>query len=150
MSLPIRWNPLHLDASIESDPVRTLGRFIARQCLSSMDMRPNINENDRDFIVQIDMPGLKKEEIDVSVVVNRITIRTSIKRELPPGEGSEACTDRGSRQAYRSFALPSDIDSARAQVSYDGSVLTLTVPKKSVSVTDYLSLGQGLPAMNYS
>jgi HSP20 family protein len=54
-----------------------------------------------------------------------------VTREKSRDKGKEIYNERYSGQAYRAFTLPAEIDSAVAQATYDGGVLTLTLPKKA-------------------
>lgn len=148
MTMPTRWNPIA--ALGRTDPIfdfddlfRTLGvrPTIAREYERTMEMRLDVNEDDKEYTVNVDMPGVKKEDIDISVEGNQVTLRTEVKREKSSGKGKEIYNERYSGQAYRSFALPTEIDSTQAKAAYDGGVLTLTLPKKTGAAAKRLSIG---------
>ena len=78
----------------------------------------------------------------VSITIARLRgVRAEVKREKSSGKGKELYNERYSGQAYRSFSLPSEIDSGNAKAAYDGGVLTLTLPKKAGSAVKHLSIG---------
>jgi len=146
MTLPTRWNPLgqisRMDPFSEfEDLLRTFGtRSLAREYERTMDMRLDVNEDDKGYIVNIDMPGVKKEDIDISIEGNQVAVRAEVKREKSRDKGKEIYNERYSGQAYRSFTLPAEIDSTAAQANYDGGVLTLTLPKKTGTASKHLSV----------
>ena len=137
MTLPTRWNPFGQISRTDpfadfEDLLRTLGgRSLAREYERTMDMRLDVNEDEKGYVVNVDMPGVKKEDIDVSIEGNQVAIRAEVKREKSDDKGKEIYNERYSGQAYRSFTLPVEIDSTAAQAAYDGGVLTLTLPKKA-------------------
>jgi HSP20 family protein len=140
MNLPTRSNPLiqlsRLNPFSEmEDLLRSFGRrsSYTREFENAMDMRLDVNEDDVAYTVDIDIPGVRKEDIDVSVEGNQISIRAEVNRELSQGKGKELYSERYSGQAFRSFALPLEVDAAKAKAAYDGGVLRLTLPKKAGS-----------------
>ena len=146
MTLPTRWNPLGQISRMDpfsdfEDLLRTFGtRSLAREYERTMDMRLDVNEDDKGYIVNIDMPGVKKEDIDISIEGNQVAVRAEVKREKSRDKGKEIYNERYSGQAYRSFTLPAEIDSTAAQANYDGGVLTLTLPKKTGTASKHLSV----------
>ena len=122
-----QWEPLRgIESFFRDLPLSPL----ARQYERTMDMRMDVSEDDQGYVVQIDMPGVKKDAIDVSLEGNQVSVRTDVDREQSRGRGKELYSERYSGQAYRSFLLPNEIDADKARADYDGGVLTLTLPKK--------------------
>jgi len=146
MTLPTRWNPLGQISRMDpfsdfEDLLRTFGtRSLAREYERTMDMRLDVNEDDKGYVVNIDMPGVKKEDIDISIEGSQVVVRAEVKREKSRDKGKEIYNERYSGQAYRSFTLPAEIDSTAAQANYDGGVLTLTLPKKTGTASKHLSV----------
>lgn len=146
MTMPTRWNPFGQISRMDpftdfEDILRTFGgRSLAREYERTLDMRLDVNEDDKGYVVNVDMPGVKKEDIDVSIEGNQVSVRAEVKREKSRDKGKEIYNERFSGQAYRSFTLPAEIDSAAAQAAYDGGVLTLTLPKKAGTASKHLSV----------
>ena len=148
MAIPTRWNPIGPLSRVDpffdlDDLLRGFGMrpSIARDYERTLDMRLDVNEDDKEYVVNVDMPGVKKGDIDISVEGNQITVRAEVKREKSSGKGKELYNERYSGQAYRSFSLPTEVDSGTAKAIYDGGVLTLTLPKKSGSAVKHLPIG---------
>lgn len=148
MTMPTRWNPISPLARMEplfdfDDLFRGLGLRpgIAREYERTMDMRLDVNEEDGQYIVNVDMPGVKKEDIDISVEGSQVTVRAEVKREKSTGKGKEIYNERYAGQAFRSFSLPAKIDSGKAKAIYDGGVLTLTLPKELDTASRRLEVG---------
>lgn len=146
MSLPTRWNPFRqlsrFDPITDFDELfRGLGaRPLARQFENTLEMRMDVTEDDKAYRITVDVPGVKKEDIDVSVEGNQVTISAEIKREQSRDNEKEIYSERYSGKAYRSFSLPFEVDSAKSEARYDGGVLALTLPKKASAESKHLSI----------
>lgn len=96
------------------------------------DIRVDINEDDKAYRVKAEIPGVDKNDIDVSVDGNQVSISAEVKRESKKKEGEkEVCSERYYGQVFRSFSLPTDVDGVKAEARYENGVLTMTLPKKS-------------------
>ena len=81
------------------------------------------------YAVKVEIPGVAPENVEIQTEGRTLSI--SGKREVPPStEGSFHRRERGTGQFSRSFQLPADVDTARAEASYKHGVLTVRVPKK--------------------
>ena len=146
MTLPTRWNPLRQMTRFDplsdfDDLFRGLTtRPISREFEKAMEMRLDVIEDDKVYRIKVDMPGVKKDDIDVSVEGNQVTINAEIKREKTEENQRELYSERYSGKTYRSFSLPLEVDSTKSEAKYDGGVLMLTLPKKSGSVSKHLAV----------
>jgi len=95
------------------------------------DMRVDITENDDAFHVDAEIPGVDKDDIEVSVEGNRVSIIAETKREKEKTNDKELIVERSLGKAYRAFALPAEIDGNRTEARYDKGVLSLTLPKQA-------------------
>lgn len=146
MTLPTRWNPLRPASLLDSftdieDLFRGLGtRSLPRGYEKTLEMHMDVSEDDKAYRVTVDVPGVKKEDIDVSVVGNQVSISAEVKREQSRDTEKEMLSERFSGKAFRSFSLPDEVDSSKAEASYDGGVLRLTLPKKGDNPSHRLSI----------
>ena len=88
----------------------------------------DIYETGDEFIVKADMPGVKKEDIEITLNNNKLEIRGKV-------DASEAETDARYREYslydyFRSFNVGNDIDANRISAQTDSGVLTLTLKKR--------------------
>lgn len=103
--------------------------------------RLNVTETEKTFEVEAEMPGVKKEDIKVSVENQRVTIEGESKRETERKEGENVVySERSASKYMRSFTLPSDVDEATAQAHLENGVLTLTLPKKQAGAATKLTV----------
>ena len=146
MALPTRWNPLRqarlLDPFTDfEDLLRGLGsRSLSRGYEKTLEMHMDVHEDDKAYRVTVDVPGVRKEDIDVSVEGNQVTISAEVKREQSRDTEKEVHSERFAGKAFRSFSLPNEVDSSKSEASYDGGVLRLTLPKKGDSQSRHLSI----------
>lgn len=94
--------------------------------------RLNVIENDQAFDVEVEMPGVKKEDVMVTVDQQRVTIEGEAKRDEERREGEKLVyAERSTRKFVRSFMLPSEVDDITAQARLENGVLKMTLPKKT-------------------
>ena len=136
MNLPTHWNPFRQVTRFDpltdfGDLFRGIGmRPLAREYERALDMRMDVVEDDKTYKVTVDIPGVKKDHIDVSVEGNLITISAEVKQEQSSDEQKALYSERFTGKAYRSFTLPFEVDSGKSEAHYDGGVLSLILPKK--------------------
>jgi len=96
----------------------------------------DVSEKDNNYLVHAEIPGVKKEEIDVQIDGSVVSISAETKRQQEEKEGDRVLrTERYYGKLQRSFSLPQDVDEARASAAYENGVLTLTLPKKTQEPT---------------
>lgn len=95
------------------------------------DMRTDVSEDDKAFRIKAEIPGVDKDDIDISVQGNQVLISAESKRESEKKDDKEIVAERYYGRAFRSFTLPADIDGERTEARYDKGVLSLTLPKKA-------------------
>jgi len=81
------------------------------------------------FVIKAEVPGMKEEDIDVSVVGDTLTIKGEKKAESEVKEEDYYCCERSYGSFFRSVALPSTVDAKKIEASYDNGVLEITLPK---------------------
>ena len=107
-------------------------RPLFREMETTPQIRMDVTENDKSYIVRAEIPGVNKEDIKVSVDGNMVSISAQIKREKEEKKGEKVlCRERYQGSSYRSFTLASNVDEAKTQAKYDNGVLELTLPKKN-------------------
>lgn len=93
-------------------------------------IKVDVKETDKNYTVHAEIPGVKKEEIQVLIDGNVVTLRSEVKQEDRSGDDEKMLrSERYYGSVSRSFQLPQDIDQAEAKAKYDNGVLTLTLPK---------------------
>ncbi len=90
----------------------------------------NIKEREKDFVIELAVPGLNKEDINIDLDKNILTVSCAKKEEKV-----EEKVDYAKREFYynefsRSFSLPETIDSDNIKAEYTDGILYLTIAKK--------------------
>jgi len=94
-------------------------------------IKMDVKENGGAFTVQAKIPGVSKDDIQVSIEGNMVTLRAEIKQlDTQTKDDKLLRSERYFGSVSRGFQLPQDIDQSQAKAKYDNGVLTLTLPKK--------------------
>ena len=97
-------------------------------------IKMDVKEADGMYTVKAEIPGVKKEDIHVSVEGNRVSISAEVKQQKEEKEGERVIrSERSYGMASRSFSLADEVDQSKVQAKYADGVLELTLPKKSGS-----------------
>jgi HSP20 family protein len=95
-------------------------------------LKVDVKEDDKAFTVHAEIPGVKKEDIQVDVSGDQVSIRAEVKREKEEKKGEKLIhSERYYGMVSRSFSLPSEVDDKGTVARYKDGVLDLTLPKKS-------------------
>lgn len=98
-------------------------------------IRVDVKETPEAYTVLAELPGVSKEAIHVEIEGNEVAISAETRRETGKKDGGEKWlrTERVYGKAARRFALPQELDEARANARFAAGVLELTLPKKAVA-----------------
>ena len=100
----------------------------------------DIYENDDEFVATADLPGLKKDDIDVSIEDNVLTVSGERKFEKNEDKGAFRRVERSYGTFRRSFTLPRGVDAGKVKASFEDGVLTLNLPKTEVAKSRKISV----------
>ena len=91
----------------------------------------DIFDNAGEIVLKAELPGLKKEDIDINVEDNLLTVRGERKREKEVTDNDKGVfrSERAFGSFSRSFTLPTTVAVDKINASYKDGVLTLTLPK---------------------
>ena len=113
-------------------------RFDVQQ---DVQIKVDVSEDEKAYTVHAEIPGVKKEDINVNIDGNQVSISAEIKNEKEVKEGSTVLrNERYYGRVSRSFALESDVDEAGAQAKYNNGVLELWLPKRAASRTKSITI----------
>lgn len=95
-------------------------------------IKVDVVETDSGYIVHADIPGVKKDEIQVSIERNQVSIAAEVKRANETRDGERVLrSERYAGSVFRSFVLPVELDEAASEAKYDNGVLELKLAKKA-------------------
>jgi HSP20 family protein len=105
-------------------------------------IRLDVHENDAGFTVTAELPGVKKDDIDVRIEGSQVTISAEVrKEERQEQDGRVLRRERQYGHASRSLALGCEIDEARSSAKVQDGVLELSLAKKAGGASQRLSVG---------
>jgi len=106
-----------------------------------MRMKIDVTKTDDGYTVKADIPGVSKDDIQVSIDGNEVTISGEIKKESEEKKGEEVLrSERYYGKVSRSFTLPHDVDEAKVVAKYADGVLKLTLPMKTKSASKKITV----------
>ena len=127
-----------------ADPLDTLFRGFFRPVQADKaqpQLRMDVTESSESYRVHVDMPGVNKDEIQVSIDGNTVAISAEVKRQAEQKEGDEVLRlERYSGRVSRSFALEHELDDEQASARYQDGVLELVLPKKTAAAARRLTI----------
>lgn len=136
-----RYDPFDLTLEPFDDLFRGFFRPVRMEGVPQMQIKMDVKENDKAYTVHADIPGVKKEDIHVTIDGNQVSISAEVKKEKEEKQGEKVLrSERYYGQVARSFTLTSEIDEGSAQAKYDNGVLELTLPKKTATPSKKLEI----------
>ena len=95
-------------------------------------MKVDVAEKNGAYAITAELPGVKKEDIQVTIDGTQVTLSAETKREREVQQDERVLhTERSYGKVTRSFSLPQEVDEARAEAKFRDGVLELTLPKKA-------------------
>lgn len=129
-----------VDAAFD-DVLRSFFRPVRADNAARRSLRIDVTEDDKQFVVHVELPGVAKDDIEVSIEGNQVTIGAEAKRAVESKEGEHVLrTERYAGRLFRSFALPVELDEAASEARYENGVLELKLAKKVPAAVRKLSI----------
>lgn len=95
-------------------------------------IKMDVTETADGYMIHAEMPGVKKDDINVEIEGNQVTITAESKREWEKKEGDKVLrNERYFGNVYRSFTLPAELNEAKSEAKYDKGVLELRLVRKT-------------------
>jgi HSP20 family protein len=95
-------------------------------------MKVDVAEKNGAYLVTAELPGVRKEDIQVSIDGAQVTLAAEVKREREVSQDERVLhTERTFGKLTRSFTLPQELDESKAEAKFRDGVLELTLPKKA-------------------
>ncbi len=112
-----------------SAALRTGGLEKSGHAVPSLEIR----EDENQFTLNIDVPGIDKKNIDISVTGNTLTVKGERSEETKKTEKGYYYSERSYGSFQRSVQLPSEVDSEKIAANYKDGVLEVVIPKSEKS-----------------
>lgn len=100
-----------------------------RQRFGGVMPKVDVSESDREIQIVAELPGLKQEDVDVSISNDILTLKGETRETREEKEKQYHLTERSYGRFERSFQLPETVDRERISASFENGLLTVTLPK---------------------
>lgn len=136
----VRFDPFRELATMQDRMNRIFGDVYSRRMDDELMARGawmppvDVYENDQhEIVLKAELPGLSREDIEVRVENNTLTIKGERKRETDVKEEQYHRVERSYGAFTRSFSLPSSVDAEKVKADFRDGLLTVTLPAKEES-----------------
>lgn len=135
----VKWSPLKELEEMRKDMDRLFEDFFAPVRRRRGWIRPevgvfvpNIEMYDRknEIVVKAELPGVSKEDIDLTITKDSLTMKGEVKKEEEIKEEDYYACERSYGSFTRTIALPVEVDSEKAKASFKNGVLEIVLPKR--------------------
>ncbi len=89
----------------------------------------DVIQKPNEILVKASVPGVKPEEIDLSIEDNILTLRAERRIEKEAEEGDYLIRERATGSFYRALRLPDTVDTTKVESVYENGILTISLPK---------------------
>jgi HSP20 family protein len=132
----IKWNPFR-----ELEDIQTrLNRMLAEPTVSEepfafADWAPpvDVQETDKEYLVKVDLPEMRKEDIKVELADGTLTIEGERKQEKEEKGKKFHRIERQYGHFIRRFGVPGEVDAGHVEAAFKDGVLKITLPKTEVA-----------------
>ena len=132
-----RWAPFSAMESLQKEMSNLFGSALsgtptADMTLLSGQWAPSIDifDSKDNLMVRVDLPGIEKDAVDISIQDNTLTIKGEKKRSSDVKEENCYRSERSLGNFNRVLSLPTEVDTSKANAHFNDGVLELVLPKK--------------------
>lgn len=127
-----RWDPFRELVNLREEMDRFFNTFFGRRMEETKGFWSpviDIEEDNDNFIVKIELPGVTKKNIKISVRGNLLTITGHRKQESEAKNKTFHCIERSYGKFMRTITLPSEVNADDVKAKCKNGILTITLPK---------------------
>lgn len=141
-----RWDPFREMLAMRNVMDRMFDRSLTAPSswTRDWDLALDVLENEDEFTIKASIPGMKPEDLEITLDNRTLTIKGDIQEEnITEEEGRYHLRERRFGTFSRSLSLPSRVDAENIDASYDSGVLTLHIPKAEEAKPKRISVKSG-------
>ena len=101
----------------------------------------DVSENENEFVIKASLPGVKPEDVQITVHGDTLTIQSETKAEEEKKGERWHLRERRSGSFQRSLSLATPVNSDKAQAQFEHGVLTLVLPKSEAAKPRQIKVG---------
>jgi len=128
----IRWDPIREMSEVRSLMDSAFDDFFSRSPVTYNGMgavEVNLMQTDDDLVVKASIPGVKPEDINISISGDTLTLRGEIKEDEEYKDANYHIKEMRQGSFSRTMTLPVKVDADKAKAEFENGVLRLTMPK---------------------
>lgn len=132
----IKWDPFGELEEVSNRLNRIFGRSAVpaaagNEMMTVADWAPSvdISETDKEYLIKADIPGVKKEDVKVTIENGVLTVKGERKSEKDEKGKTFHRIERSYGSFVRSFSLPEGVDDAAAKAEFKDGMINITLPK---------------------
>jgi HSP20 family protein len=147
----IRWDPFAEMASLRQtvdrlfDEARPWRVFGGNGSGSAGYFPVDVYETNDDVVVKASLPGVKPDDIDISVTGQLLTLKAEAREEHEDKGRNWYRRERSTGTYLRQFTLPTEVDAEKAQANFEHGVLELRLPKAESMKPKQIKVQTGQP-----
>jgi HSP20 family protein len=103
-------------------------------------LKVDVAEKNGAYVVKGELPGVRKEDIRVSVDGAQVTLEAEVKQEKSTENERVLHTERSYGKVSRVFTLPQEVDEAAVEARFQDGVLELKLPKKQAAARKQITI----------
>ncbi len=129
------WNPFRELARIEQELNKVFNELVPTRTASEVSQvqgwtpRVDVYEKDNKIVIEAEIPGAKKEDIEVKIRDNAVVIKGEVKKEEEKKEENYYRSERFYGVFERVIPLPAEVKAEEAKASFENGILKLEIPK---------------------
>ena len=131
MSNLTRWEPMREMMTLREAMDRLFDDAFTRPLsMSGVSAAPAIDmyQTEDDVVVKATLPGLKAEDVDITITGETLTLRGEYKQEGERKDSNYHVRERRSGSFQRAILLPTDVKADKAKADFENGILTITMP----------------------
>ena len=132
---------MRFDPFRDLDPTFRFPRAAWRNMPEVPEIKMDVSEDEKGYRVKAEIPGVKKEDIKISIEGNQVSITAEARTEEEEKKDETVIrSERYYGSQYRGFTLPQEVDPGRSEAKYEDGVLQLVLPKKEGSAARQIAV----------
>ena len=126
------WYPSFMERFMEKDFRNLLHSFVSEDTVPAV----NVKETEKEFLVEVAAPGMKKDDFDIEMEENTLIISCEQREEKKEKEGDYTRREFNYRSFHRTFDIPQHlINKDQIDAKYENGVLFIHLPKTEQAKT---------------
>lgn len=103
----------------------------------------DVYQTDKEYVVRATLPGVRSEDVELSVVGQCLSIKAKTQEEKEVSEESWLLKERNFTSFHRSINLPTEVQADKVEATLENGILTITLPKAEAVVPKAIPVKTG-------